>query len=47
MIANVIASLHSLVLIAMDILGPQFDNKGLQFGLIAILDTVLKDSFLS
>ncbi|KAK7328518.1 hypothetical protein VNO77_22627 [Canavalia gladiata] len=37
-IANGNASLHNLVMIAMDILGPQYDYKGLRLALIAILD---------
>ncbi|CAJ2661593.1 CASP-like protein 9-like [Trifolium pratense] len=37
-IANGNASLHNLVMIALDILGPQYDYKGLRLALIAILD---------
>ncbi|RDX88643.1 hypothetical protein CR513_29735, partial [Mucuna pruriens] len=37
-IANGNASLHNLVMIAMDVLGPQYDYKGLRLALIAILD---------
>ncbi|KAF7803938.1 CASP-like protein 1B1 [Senna tora] len=37
-IANGNASLHNLVMIAMDIFGRQFDYKGLRLALIAILD---------
>ncbi|RYR17632.1 hypothetical protein Ahy_B03g062333 [Arachis hypogaea] len=37
-IANGVASLHNLVMIGVDILGPRFDYKGLRFVLIAILD---------
>jgi len=40
-IANGNASLHNLVMIALDILGPQYDYKGLRFALIAILDMVI------
>ncbi|KAK7318706.1 hypothetical protein RJT34_03412 [Clitoria ternatea] len=39
-IVNGIASLHNLVVITMDILGPQYDYKGLRLGLIAILDVM-------
>ncbi|KAL5053578.1 hypothetical protein RYX36_034260 [Vicia faba] len=39
-VANGIVSVHNLVMIAMDILGPKFDNKGLQLALIAVLDTM-------
>ncbi|XP_058735776.1 CASP-like protein 1B1 [Vicia villosa] len=39
-VANGIVSFHNLVMIAMDILGPKFDNKGLQLALIAVLDTM-------
>ncbi|CAI8587399.1 unnamed protein product [Vicia faba] len=37
-IANGNASLHNLVMIALDLLGPQYDYKGLRLALIAILD---------
>ncbi|KAK7304065.1 hypothetical protein RJT34_15076 [Clitoria ternatea] len=37
-IANGNASLHNLVMIVMDILGAQYDYKGLRLALIAILD---------
>ncbi|KAJ1405372.1 Casparian strip membrane protein [Sesbania bispinosa] len=37
-IANGIASLHNLVVIAVDVLEPQFDYRGLRLGLIATLD---------
>ncbi|TKY72974.1 CASP protein 1B1 [Spatholobus suberectus] len=37
-IANGNASLHNLVMIAMDVLGPQYDYKGLRLALVAILD---------
>ncbi|XP_020204599.1 CASP-like protein 1B1 [Cajanus cajan] len=37
-IANGSASLHNLVMIAVDVLGPQYDYKGLRLALIAILD---------
>jgi hypothetical protein len=40
-IANGNASLHNLVMIALDILGPQYDYKGLRLALIAILDMVV------
>ncbi|KAK7359063.1 hypothetical protein VNO77_01009 [Canavalia gladiata] len=40
-IVNGIASLYNLVVIAMDILGPQYDYKGLRSGLIAILDVMI------
>jgi len=39
-VANANASLHNLVMIAMDVLGPQYDYKGLRLVLIAILDMV-------
>ncbi|KAI5384629.1 CASP-like protein 1B1 [Lathyrus oleraceus] len=39
-VANGIVSVHNLVMIAMEILGPKFDNKGLQLALIAVLDTM-------
>ncbi|TKY60187.1 CASP protein 1B1 [Spatholobus suberectus] len=39
-IVNGIASLYNLVVIAVDILGPQYDYKGLRLGLIAILDVM-------
>ncbi|XP_061368496.1 CASP-like protein 1B1 [Gastrolobium bilobum] len=37
-IANGNASIHNLMMIAVDILVPQYDYKGLRFALIAILD---------
>ncbi|ESW10539.1 hypothetical protein PHAVU_009G218200 [Phaseolus vulgaris] len=37
-VANANASLHNLVMIAMEVLGPQYDYKGLRLVLIAILD---------
>ncbi|XP_027338381.1 CASP-like protein 1B1 [Abrus precatorius] len=37
-IANGNASLHNLVMVAIQILGPQYDFKGLRLALIAILD---------
>lgn len=42
MIANANASFHNLVMIALDVLGPQYDYKGLRLALIAILDMVKK-----
>ncbi|XP_027348605.1 CASP-like protein 1B1 [Abrus precatorius] len=39
-IVNAIASLYNLAVITMDILGPQYDYKGLRLGLIAILDVM-------
>ncbi|KAK7369267.1 hypothetical protein VNO80_11303 [Phaseolus coccineus] len=39
-IVNGIASLYNLVVIAVDILGPQYDYKGLRLGLIAIFDVM-------
>lgn len=41
MIANGNASLHNLVMIALDMLGSQYNYKGLRLALIAILDMVL------
>lgn len=43
-IANGHASLHNLVMIAMDIFGQQFDYKGLRLASIAILDMVYIDT---
>lgn len=43
MIANGNASLHNLVMIVMEVLGPRYDYKGLRLALIAILDMVLND----
>ncbi|XP_020215484.1 CASP-like protein 1B1 [Cajanus cajan] len=40
-IVNGIASVYSLMVIAVDILGPQYDYKGLRLGLIAILDVMI------
>ncbi|KAK7281434.1 hypothetical protein RIF29_09422 [Crotalaria pallida] len=40
-IANGNASLHNLVMIAVDIFGPQYDYKGLRLALIAILDMMV------
>lgn len=40
-IANGNASLHNLVMIALDMLGSQYNYKGLRLALIAILDMVL------
>ncbi|KAL2343138.1 hypothetical protein Fmac_004423 [Flemingia macrophylla] len=40
-IVNAIASVYNLVVIAVDILGPQYDYKGLRLGLIAILDVMI------
>ncbi|XP_047158636.1 CASP-like protein 1B1 [Vigna umbellata] len=37
---NGIVSLYNLVVIAVDILGPQYDYKGLRLGLTAILDVM-------
>ncbi|KAG4946803.1 hypothetical protein AAZX31_15G182300 [Glycine max] len=37
-IANGNASLHNLVMIVMEVLGPRYDYKGLRLALIAILD---------
>ncbi|XP_004488207.1 CASP-like protein 1B1 [Cicer arietinum] len=37
-IANGNASLHNLLMISMDVLGPQYNYKGLRLALIAILD---------
>ncbi|KAK7354501.1 hypothetical protein VNO80_19965 [Phaseolus coccineus] len=37
-VANANASLHNLLMIAMEVLGPQYDYKGLRLVLIAILD---------
>ncbi|CAJ2677183.1 unnamed protein product [Trifolium pratense] len=39
-VANGIVSVHNLVMIAMDILGHKFHNRGLQLALIAVLDTM-------
>lgn len=41
MIANGNASLHNLLMISMDVLGPQYNYKGLRLALIAILDMVI------
>ncbi|KAK7247336.1 hypothetical protein RIF29_42217 [Crotalaria pallida] len=40
-IANGIASLHNLVMIALDILQPQFDYKGVRLALIPISDMII------
>ncbi|XP_054801148.1 CASP-like protein 1B1 [Prosopis cineraria] len=40
-IANGNACLHNLVMMAMDLFGPQFDYKGLRLALIAILDMMV------
>jgi hypothetical protein len=40
-IANGNASLHNLVMIVLDMLGPQYDYKGLRLAFIAILDMVI------
>lgn len=43
MIVNAIASFYNMVVIGVEILGPQYDYKELRLGLIAILDVVLND----
>ncbi|RDX63634.1 hypothetical protein CR513_57912, partial [Mucuna pruriens] len=40
-IVNGIASLYNLVVIAVNILGSQYDYKGLRLGLVAILDVMI------
>ncbi|CAL0320197.1 unnamed protein product [Lupinus luteus] len=40
-IANASASLHNLVMIAVETLGPQYDYKGLRLAMIAILDMLV------
>ncbi|KAK2438439.1 CASP protein 1B1 [Trifolium repens] len=39
-VANVIVSVHNLVMIAMDISGYKYHNRGFQLALIAVLDTM-------
>ncbi|XP_057418767.1 CASP-like protein 1B1 [Lotus japonicus] len=40
-IANGIASVHNMVVIALDVLGPRSDNQGLYLTLIAIFDMMI------